>query len=1140
MSADMSFLLRPTLYVASAGTGKTHRLTEDFHAALRHYGYENAHRFIAITFTENASAEMRGRIQQKMLEKEGLQALPSAQSLTISTIHGFCRRELKRHALRLGLDPGFAVMEETEAANIARHALLEVLCARYNSEDKREKGAIPRYVAFASYFRSGSFGASLESEILADYNRLRAQGLRSFAPFTIPFPQPQWAERMLELQSAVAGITEANPRDIQAEKSREKLLAVQAYLRKYSTEIPNLKIGEQAARLLDRLCRPIKLNVAKDVKRLFENLLEAVQDCFHEMIRLDTFSVLVEMLQIFDELHTRLEAEKRARGALSFSDLELHMLRLLEDFPAVREEYRGRYHKVFVDEFQDTNPLQVRIIELLAEKRALYYVGDPKQSIFGWRYADPTVMDEKQAEFSDGTHTLTENWRSHPDILTFVNRLFGVHGAERELGFAYEQMTAARKFTGETPSNAPKRVALYVFPKGGDGKKLLAGERRQLNALSVAAYIRDLVANKRLAHTRTDSPKFNEPLTYGDFAILVRKNGTVPLFEQALSDANIPFVSETSVGFLSTPEISALTDFLQFLLTPENDLLCAQVLRSDLVGVSSAGFAELAKARGYSGAKPALVEMSTRAKLTHPDDAAAVAEFTQFVTDLRPRIPQLSVSAIISEAVAQMRMREKLAACGRPFRASLNIAKLIDFADGISGIGYAALESAASSFREMAYQGANIGEMFVEGGEFVKIMTIHRAKGMGFPAVIIGETDYSLSPTRQLFFDEREKGEDGSFRFAVKHRYERFPAAKKANLQYLALKEKAEAKVQEEELRLLYVALTRPIEHLAVFGLQDEPGKLWQSVLPRALSCEYGDIAEQHPIELDEDAGQEQAVRQPLAELAGKAKPRKADGKAAAALIADARIRPHFTLYKYAFGMSEFLRWMRGEGTPAPLQISDNDGELERELAEWRASHETVDGGEEARELGTAIHALLDFAVQHIREVQPHQIPTGLLDDALLIPYFREYHETLERSRERARKLLEGFMQSGIPQFALSAEHLRTEHAFMLRAAADGSVFLRGRCDLMLASKGELSILDYKTDRIAGAQQRDSLIAHYAPQLALYALATQALYPGYKLRAGLAFLDKGEISWIDGLPVLMEQVLAKLREFTDFACGQAS
>ena len=262
----------------------------------------------------------------------------------------------------------------------------------------------------------------------------------------------------------------------------------------------------------------------------------------------------------------------------------------------------------------------------------------------------------------------------------------------------------------------------------------------------------------RTSAWRTRAPTaraFNEPLTFGDFAILVRKNSTVPLFEQALSDANIPFVSETSVGFLGTPEISALTGFLQFLLTPENDLLCAQVLRSDLVGISSQGLAELAGERWDGSANRPLAEMLAKAKFANPDDAFAVAEFAQFLAWLRPRIPALSVSAILTEAVSRLRMREKLAACGRPFRASLNISKLVDFADGINGIGYAALESAAGSFREMGYQGANIGEMFVEGGEFVKIMTVHRAKGLDFPAVIVGETDYHLSPTRQLFFDER-------------------------------------------------------------------------------------------------------------------------------------------------------------------------------------------------------------------------------------------------------------------------------------------------------------------------------------------------------------------------------------------------
>ncbi len=330
-----------------------------------------------------------------------------------------------------------------------------MLSARYNSEDKREKGAIPRCVAFTSYFRGTNFGASLEGEILADYNRLRAQGLRNIGPVKLALPEPKWDECLLALQKAISAVTLAQPDGVKAEKSRERLAIVQANLRRYGEEIANLKVGEPAARLLDRLCKPVKRNVSNDVKALFNTMTAAVCECFHEMIRLDTGSVLIEMLQILGELDTHLEAEKRARSVLTFSDLELQMLRLLEDFPDVREEYRGRYHKVFVDEFHDTNPLQVRIIELLAEPKALYYVGDPKQSIFGWRYAKPKTIGVKREQFAEGAQTLTENWRSHPDILSFVNRLFTVLEDEPPvLGFEYDAMTAARDFTGAMPENA--------------------------------------------------------------------------------------------------------------------------------------------------------------------------------------------------------------------------------------------------------------------------------------------------------------------------------------------------------------------------------------------------------------------------------------------------------------------------------------------------------------------------------------------------------------------------------------------------------------------------------------------------------------------------------------------------------------
>ena len=220
-------------------------------------------------------------------------------------------------------------------------------------------------------------------------------------------------------------------------------------------------------------------------------------------------------------------------------------------------------------------------------------------------------------------------------------------------------------------------------------------------------------------------------------------------------------------------------------------------------------------------------------------------------------------------------------------------------------------------------------------------------------------------------------------------------------------------------------------------------------------------------------------------------------------MLAEARTPPQFKLNKYLFGMSEFLRWMRGDDAPRPRinPITDNDGELERGLAEWMASHETIDGEEGARELGTAIHALLDFAVQHRYEVVPHEIPHGLLDDNLLLPHFREHYELLTRAKACGEA--PGRLRADrSAELACEADALRTEHAFMLRAAPDAGVFLHGRCDLLIVSGGELSIVDYKTDRISSAAQRDSLVSRYAPQLALYALAAQALYGGERFRRG--------------------------------------
>ncbi len=1135
------FLGKPTIYVASAGTGKTHQITGDLYTALEAGGFENAHKLLAITFTENAASEMRERIQGKLLSSQGMKALPLAQELNICTIHSFCRKELVRHAVRLGLDPAFAVLEEAPARKLARHVLLGILRERFNSAEKREKSVLARSLRFGSYFMRSDFGSSLEFELLQLYRQLRARGILSFEPGLFLVAQPSWDKANDALGSQLVRVDETPAKYVRTDASIEKLLRVQEFIRAHKAELSSLKPVEGTVWLLRRLAATIKLTGTAELKELLKPLREEhIPACIAAVIAQDSQAIRDELTAILAELDAQLNAEKRAARVLDFEDLQLTMLRALEDNADLRNYYRRRFSTVFVDEFQDTNPLQVKIIEQIAEERAHCFVGDPKQSIFGWRFAEPETIREKQREFSERGYAgkLTYNWRSRPEILNFVNRLFG--GEEEILGFEYDYLTPAGEKHKECTFRDKDRPSIDVIvrmePEGDFS--LAVDERRRLEAEAVAGYIHEAVESKALMHTKAnEAPR---PLQYGDFAILLRKNAYVPAYEAALSAANIPFVSETSVGFLETPEISALCNLLQLLLTPESDLLLAQVLRSDFVGLSASGLAELAIARKEEPeendeAAPLIKVLEKGVAFSDADDARAVEEFAAWHCEILLDLPTISASAMLRRVIDGLRLREKLTVRDAPVRSLMNLDRFADMAHGVEGLGYAALGKLVEQVRELRYQASQIGEMWMEGARFVRIMTVHRAKGLTIPVVILPAIDYQLDTSSPALSAEPSSEEPGRYELGI---YHRLADAKSREPWHERHRELRKARGAEEEARLLYVAVTRAAEHIAIFGVSPNPrsGKPWAQQLSRLISDEevpaegFADLISVKRMDAQpelEGTTEETPTLNELALLASAVTADADRSKARASeLMREVSVAPDVSgFHRYLYGVSEFLEYVRTGEIGRSTRFDDEIADYDR-----IDGHKTVDEavGDDARELGTAIHDLLALAVSQPEALREGDI-TALLDEKLIGAQFPQHGDVITRQQERAAHLLRGYEALGLEVQCATAKAMRPEYAFLLKAE---SIFLRGRIDLLLADDATVTVLDYKTDSTEGGARKSRLLEHYRPQLLAYSLAAQAIYPNRKLRAGLALLDCGEIVWLDKLDEGLAEIRERLAEFT--------
>jgi ATP-dependent helicase/nuclease subunit A len=845
------------------------------------------------------------------------------------------------------------------------------------------------------------------------------------------------------------------------------------------------------------------------------------------------------LAEVLAELDALLNAEKRAARALDFDDLQLTMLRALEENADLRDYYRRRFSTVFVDEFQDTNPLQVKIIEQIAEERAHCFVGDPKQSIFGWRFAEPETIREKQREFSERGYAgkLTYNWRSRPEILTFVNQLFS--GEEEILGFEYDNLVPAGEKHKECTFREKDRpcIDVIVRPEAEGDFSLPADERRRLEAEAVVGYIHEAVDAQALMHTKAGESQ--RPLEYGDFAILLRKNAYVPAYEAALSAANIPFVSETSVGFLDTPEISALCDLLKLMLTPENDLLLAQVLRSDLVGLSASGLAELTIARNAQKEEndetaPLVKLLEKGVAFSDADDAIAVEEFMFWRCEILRDLPALSASALLHRIIDGLRLREKLTARDAPMRSLMNLNRFADMAHSVEGLGYAALGKLVEQVRELRYQASQIGEMWMEGAGFVRIMTVHRAKGLTIPAVILPGIDYQLDTSSPALSAEPSSDEPGRYELGI---YHRLADGKSREPWHERHRELRKARVAQEETRLLYVALTRASEHIAIFGVSPNPrgGKPWAQLLSRLISDEetlaegFADLISVRltPAQPELEGATEETPTLGELALLVSAVTADADGSkvCASELMREVSVAPDTSgFHRYLYGVSEFLEFVRTGEIGKPSAVDDEITDYER-----IDGHKTVDeaGWEDARALGTAIHDLLAFAVAQPEAAHGSSV-SALLNEEFINTHFPQHSEIISRQRSRTEELLRGYEALNLTGRCAGAKAVRPEYAFLLKAE---SVFLRGRIDLLLADDKALTVLDYKTDWTDSGKRKSGLLEHYRPQLLAYSLAAQAIYPDRELRAGLALLDCGEIVWLNNLYDGLVDIRERLSDF---------
>jgi ATP-dependent helicase/nuclease subunit A len=765
---------------ANAGSGKTTVVVERCARAVVEGGVD-PRSVLAITFTEKAAGELRQRLRERLAELGHREAGLAAEGAHMSTIHGFCAGLLRAHALAAGVDPGFRVLEDGEAARLRAGAFDAAFAALLDAASG------PELELAAAYRPDRLF--RLVRDVHA---RLRSQGETAPAlPPVPPRPAPTTErDRLGATARAAAARLESAGDGAMVRRARAALERCQRVLDAMEPGALPMPGELDGASFATGNARALACDECEAYLRALGAYRQAAID-------VQAARACAQLDRLLRDYGREYAEGKRARSGLDFDDLELLARDLLRDRPAVCHSVAARYTLIVVDEFQDTNARQLELLELIERDNALT-VGDEHQAIYGFRHADVEIFRRRRARLAHegGVDALAVSFRSRRPILDTLNAAFSPR-----FGPGFVALRPGRADADEIPGPL---VELLVSAEAdwADGEE----DGRRAEARAVARRVRDLVD----AHEARQ----------GEVAVLVRSSASIARFERALQDEGLATYVAGGRGYWSDPQVHDLLSYLGALANPREELALIELLASPLVGVSSDGLAILAGAR--RAARRDLWRTLQDAFCAGDDaelparlpaaDAERLRSFCPWFAAERRAAARHPLDELVERAVVARGYDLHVLGLSGGERRLANLRKLSRLAreherrEGRDLRGF--LEHVEVSADAAPAEGEAPVE--AEGLDAVRLMTIHAAKGLEFDVVCVADLGRrGGSDHPDLLVDGERVGLrlvslDGN-------------GGVKA-LDYEALRAERQAAEAAEEERVLYVALTRARERVIASG----------------------------------------------------------------------------------------------------------------------------------------------------------------------------------------------------------------------------------------------------------------------------------------------------------------------------------
>lgn len=821
------------LVSAAAGSGKTKVLVERLMCYLTDpVAPAQLDDFLIITYTKAAASELRGKIGAELtsriaVEPENRHLQKQLQRLyltQISTVHGFCTQILREHAYRLDISPDFRVADETETAELRRIVLSDTLDRAYT-----ELGEDPEFRAFVDTQGLGRDDSSLPGLILQVFDSARChlspEGwldacIDSFVHEAgSDVAETVWGQfLMTDLNHfldghilAVSKCLEASERTPNFDKVSQNLSSLVqqlTYLRqsetwdetasRFAIDFGTLRFPRKNSdlELTDRI-KEVRDACKEGLKRKQRVFSDSSKDLLADMESVaPAVRGLVRLVRQFSSDYT---LAKRSRRILDFGDLEHRTLELLlgrnrSGPTAVSREISERYREVLVDEYQDSNAVQDAIFSVLTSRRNnCFLVGDVKQSIYRFRLADPGIFLEKYKAYDDLSESavgaerkvlLSHNFRSGKEVIDAVNDVFYVCMSPYVGGLQYTDAEALREGVPHVALPDPG-VELYALETEEDSY----GEE----AAFVAGRLKEMIGS-----TMVRSGDTLRPMTASDAVILLRSPGSVgAVFQRALEEEGIRCTIGGGIDLLQTREVQNLRDLLRTIANPRQDIPLISVLTSPIFGFTAEELARIRAGRTKGSFYDALVNCG----------GEKTDVFLETLSVLRKEVRRGTLTSLINQCFLLTHMDSVYAALPGGDAKKENLRQFFGYVTDYEAGGTRSLGQFLEHLDNLQTSGMSAAAGV--GSDCVTIMSIHRSKGLEFPVVFLSglARKFNREDLREQVLCDPELGL--GLNVADTDLRVRYPS-----LARRAIAARIERESVSEELRVLYVAMTRARDRL--------------------------------------------------------------------------------------------------------------------------------------------------------------------------------------------------------------------------------------------------------------------------------------------------------------------------------------